>query len=82
MATAGALAMPVRLMVTLMQARGAYRALSWHALGRLLLSVGGTAALMTVWPAVLAVPVALLVAELILLVWVWKLMQAKVQAQA
>jgi hypothetical protein len=82
MASAGALAMAVRLMVTLMQARGAYRALSWHALGRLLLSVGGTAALMTVWPAVLAVPVALLVAELILLVWVWKLMQAKAEVQA
>jgi hypothetical protein len=82
MATAGALATAVRLMVTLMQARGAYRALSWHALGRLLLSVGGTAALMTVWPAVLAVPVALLVTELILLVWVWKLMQTKAEAQA
>ena len=82
MAAAGTLSMAVRLMVTLMQARNAYRALSWHALGRLLLSVGGTAALMTVWPAVLAVPVALLVAESILLVWVWKLMQAKVQAQA
>lgn len=75
MASAGALAMAVRLMVTLMQARGAYRVLSWHALGRLLLSVGGAAALMTVWPAVLAVPFALLAAELILLVWVWKLLQ-------
>jgi hypothetical protein len=82
MASAGALAMAVRLMVTLMQARGAYRALSWHALGRLLLSVGGTAALMMVWPAVLAVPVALLVAELILLMWVWKLMQTKAEVQA
>jgi hypothetical protein len=82
MASAGALAMAVRLIVTLMQAHGAYRALSWHALGRLLLSVGGTAALMTVWPAVLAVPIALLVAELILLVWVWKLMQAKTEAKA
>jgi hypothetical protein len=46
-------------------------------LGRLLLSVGGTAALMTVWPAVLAVPIALLSAELILLVWVWKLLQSQ-----
>jgi hypothetical protein len=82
MASAGALAMAVRLMVTLMQARGAYRALSWHALGRLLLSVGGTAALLMVWPAVLAVPVALLVAELILLMWVWKLMQTKAEVQA
>jgi hypothetical protein len=82
MASAGALAMAVRLMVTLMQARGAYRALSWHALGRLLLSVGGTAALMRLWPAVLAVPVALLVAELILLVWVWKLLQSRAEAKA
>ena len=80
MAAAGSLSMAVRLMVTLMQARSAYRALSGHALGRLLLSVGGTASLMTVWPAVLAVPVALLVAELVLLLWVWKLMQAKVNA--
>ncbi len=77
MASAGALSMAVRLMVTLMQARGAYRALSWHALGRLVLSVSGSAALMQVWPAAVAVPVALLATELILLAWVWKLMQAR-----
>jgi hypothetical protein len=77
MASAGALSMAVRLMVTLMQARGAYRALSWHALGRLVLSVSGSAALMQVWPAALAVPLALLATELILLLWVWKLMQAR-----
>jgi hypothetical protein len=77
MASAGALSMAVRLMVTLMQARGAYRALSWHALGRLVLSVSGSAALMQVWPAAVAVPVALLATEVILLAWVWKLMQAR-----
>ena len=77
MACAGTLSMAVRLMATLMQARGAYRALSWHALGRLVLSVSGSAALMQVWPPALAVPVALLVTEVILLVWVWKLMQAR-----
>jgi hypothetical protein len=77
MASAGVLSMAVRLMVTLMQARGAYSALSWHALGRLLLSVGGSAALMQMWPAALAVPLALLATELILLVWVWKLMQVR-----
>lgn len=77
MASAGVLSMAVRLMVTLMQARGAYRALSWHALGRLLLSVSGSAALMQVWPVALAVPLALLATELILLVWVWRLMQVR-----
>jgi len=77
MASAGVLSMAVRLMVTLMQARGAYRALSWHALGRLLLSVSGSAALMQVWPVALAVPFALLATELILLVWVWRLMQVR-----
>jgi hypothetical protein len=77
MACAGALSMAVRLMVTLMQARGAYRALSWHALGRLVLSVSGSAALIQVWPAAVAVPVALLATEVILLAWVWKLMQAR-----
>jgi hypothetical protein len=77
MASAGALSMAVRLMVTLMQARGAYRALSWHALGRLVLSVSGSAALMQVWPAAVAVPVALLATEVMLLAWVWKLMQAR-----
>lgn len=77
MACAGTLSMAVRLMATLMQARGAYRALSWHALGRLVLSVSGSAALMQVWPPALAVPVALLVTEVILLVWVWKLMRAR-----
>ena len=78
MASAGALAMAVRLMVTLLQARGAYRTLSWHALGRLLMSVGGSAALMQTGPAALAVPVALLVTEVILLVWAWMLMQTQV----
>lgn len=77
MACAGTLSMAVRLMATLMQARGAYRALSWHALGRLVLSVSGSAALMQVWPPALAVPMALLVTEVILLVWVWKLMRAR-----
>ena len=80
MASAGALSMAVRLMVTLLQARGAYRALSWHSLGRLLLSVGGSAALMHSWAAALAVPFALLVTELILLAWAWKLMQPEVGA--
>jgi hypothetical protein len=77
MASAGVLSMAVRLMVTLMQARSGYRALSWHALGRLLLSAGGSAALMQVWPAALAVPWALLATEVILLGWVWKLMQVR-----
>ena len=80
MASAGALSMAVRLMVTLLQARGAYRSLSWHALGRLLLSVGGSAAFMQTWPAALAVPVALLVTEVILLAWAWALIQIQVAA--
>jgi len=74
MALAGALSMGVRLLVTLLLARGAFRPLTFNALGRLATASGTTAALMQAWPATVAVPLALLVTEVVLLVWLLRLL--------
>ena len=69
MAVAGVLAMAVRLLVTLLLARGAFRPLTVNALGRLLIASATTAALMPAWPATTAVPVALAFTEAVVLAW-------------
>ena len=74
MAVAGVLAMAVRLLVTLLLARGAFRPLTVNALGRLLIASATTAALMPAWPATTAVPVALVFTEAVVLVWLLMLM--------
>jgi len=75
MSAAGVLSMAVRLLVTLLLARGAFRPLTWHALGRVLLGCGLTAVLMQRWSAPVAVPLALLIAEALLLAWALALMR-------
>ena len=69
MAVAGALALGVRLLSTLQQARGEFTLLSLQAAARLLVGALLTALLMRVWPATLAVPVAMLAVESLLLAW-------------
>ena len=69
MALAGAISMAVRLLTTLMLARGAFRPLSFQAVGRLVCACGGTALLMQVGSAGTAVPAALLATELLMLAW-------------
>ena len=69
MTLAGLLALAVRLLSTLQQARGEYRELSLQALARL---VGGTlltVALLARWAATVAVPLAMLAVEAMLLAW-------------
>lgn len=74
MALAGSLALAVRLLTALLLARGAFRALTFAALARLLLATGVTAAVMSFAPATVAVPLALVVTEAVLLVWMLTLM--------
>ena len=74
MAVAGAVSMAGRLLTTLLQARGAFRALTWNALGRLLLAVVLTVALLRCGPASVAVPLALVMTELTSLLWLLRLM--------
>ena len=69
MAVAGALALGVRLLSTLQQARGEFTLLSLQAAVRLLVGALLTALLMRLWPATLAVPVAMLAVESLLLAW-------------
>lgn len=69
MAVAGLLALGVRLLSTLQQARGAFALLSLQAAARLLVGALLTLLLMGLWPATLAVPVAMLAVEALLLAW-------------
>jgi hypothetical protein len=74
MAAAGAVSMAVRLIITLLLARGAFRPLTFQALGRLVFAAGGTALLMRFLPAASAVPVVIVCTEMLLLVWLLRLM--------
>ena len=67
MALAGAVSMAARLLVTLLLARGAFRPLTILAFARLVVAVGGSALLMRVVGALLAVPLVLAATELLLL---------------
>ena len=67
MALAGALSMAVRLLVTLMLARGVMRPLTLQAVVRVAVSVGGMVLLMQVLPAPAAAPLALVACEAVLL---------------
>ncbi|HEY4066400.1 MAG TPA: hypothetical protein VGM74_05855 [Burkholderiaceae bacterium] len=69
MALAGIVSMWSRLLITLMLARGAFRPLSVQALARLVCACGSTALLMQRGPASAAVPIALLVTEVLMLIW-------------
>lgn len=75
MALAGAMSMLVRLLMTLMLARGAFRPLTLQAVGRLVCACGGTALLMQVWSAGSAIPTALLVTELMMFAWLARSMR-------
>lgn len=72
MAAAGALSMVVRLLITLMLARGAFRPLTFQAVARVIASTVGTAFLMQWWPATVALPTTLVATELFLLAWLWR----------
>ena len=76
MALAGILSMAVRLLITLMLARGVFRPLTLQAMARLRLFAGGTVALMQAWPATLAVPLALALTEALVLGWLLRLAHA------
>jgi glycosyltransferase involved in cell wall biosynthesis len=69
MAIAGLLSMGVRVLVTLMLARGAFRPLTVQALVRVLVVLGAAALLIQRWPATVAVPIALVGTELLMLGW-------------
>lgn len=75
MAVAGATSMLVRLLATLMLARGAFRPLTFLAFGRLALACGVTALLMRAWPPIVAVTIALLLIELLTLAWLMQSMR-------
>lgn len=75
MALAGSLSMAVRMLVTLMLARGAFRPLTLQAFVRLLIAVFATALLLPLVGAVLAVPLVLAMTELLLLVWLLRLLR-------
>jgi hypothetical protein len=75
MALAGIVSMWSRLLITLMLARGAFRPLSVQAFARLVCACGSTALLMQRWPASTAVPIALLVTELLMLAWLLRAMR-------
>lgn len=77
MAGAGVLSMAVRLLVTLLLARGAFRPLTLNALGRVLIATGATIALMRAVPATVAVPLALLLTEIVMCAWLLRLMQPR-----
>ena len=76
MALAGLISMAVRLLVTLMLARGVFRPLTWQALARLLIVTGGAALLMRYVPATLAVPVSLAATEALMLVGLLRMLRA------
>lgn len=76
MALAGIVSMAIRMLITLMLARGIFRPLTQQALARLLLLVGGTVALMGMWPATLAVPTALAATEGVVLCWLLRLVHS------
>jgi hypothetical protein len=82
MAAAGAVSMAGRLLTTLLQARGAFRALTLNALGRLLLAVALTVALLRFGPASVAVPLALVATELASLLWLLRLMPGAATGRA
>ena len=69
MALAGSLSLAVRVLVTLMLARGMFRPLTLQALVRLFVTIFGAALLLRQVGAVLAVPLVLVATELLLLVW-------------
>lgn len=74
MAAAGMVALVARLLATMLQARGEYRLLSMQAIARLAIGASLVAACMSAWPATVAVPAALLVAEVVVLGWLlWHL---------
>lgn len=75
MAVAGAVSMWGRLLTTLMLARGAFRPLTYQALGRLVCGCGGTVVLMQHWRADTAVPLVLLATELLMLAWLVQAMR-------
>lgn len=76
MALAGVFSTGVRLLTTLMLARGAFRPLTHQAIGRLVCACSGTALLIQFVPAVAAVPFALLFTELVMLAWLARSMRA------
>jgi hypothetical protein len=82
MAVAGALSMGVRLLVTLMLARGAFRPLTIQALVRLVTATGATALLLQRLPATLAVPLALAATEILLLCWLARALQHGAEPEA
>lgn len=75
MTLAGTLALAVRLLSTLLQARGEYLALSVQAFARLVGSTLLTIALLAFYPASIAVPSALLAVEALLLAWLVALLR-------
>ena len=81
MAVAGVLSMAVRLIVTLLLARGAFRPVTVQAVVRLLATAGGTALLMQIWSATLAAPLALAFTELLLLGWLLWLVRPEASAR-
>lgn len=81
MTLAGLVALAVRLLSTLQQARGEYRALSLQALARLVGSTLLTVALLALWPPTVAVPLAMLVIEVMLLAWLVALLHGADRAR-
>lgn len=73
MALAGVLSMAVRLLITLMLARGVFRPLTLQAMARLTFFVGSSVVLMRTWPATMAVPLALAFTEVLVLCWLLRL---------
>jgi hypothetical protein len=79
MAVAGALSLAVRLLMTLMLTRAAFRPLTCQAVVRLGCVTGGTALMMPFTGALLAAPLALCLTEVVLLLWlVWSLRHEQV----
>jgi hypothetical protein len=74
MAIAGALALGVRVLSALLLASGQLRPLSYQALARVVLTAGITALLAAWTGAQLAAPLALLATELVLLVWLVRIL--------
>lgn len=81
MTLAGLLALAVRLLSTLQQARGEFRALSLQALARVAAGALLTGSLMLVLPATVAVPLSMLVIEALLLIWLLVLLRGMGRAQ-
>jgi hypothetical protein len=79
MAVAGVLSLAVRLLMTLMLTRAAFRPLTYQAVLRLGCITGGAAALMPFTGALLAAPLALCLTEGVLLLWLlWLLRHEQV----